>query len=398
LARVCKPCIPLHKALGWLRQTAIDDLLGIRLETLTEDSLSRALDRLIPAKDAVSRHLHTLIDGAFLKDCYLIVYDLTALVYGNSTLTNTQLEHGDNTQHKQDGSQLCIALMTAGNGVPFGYEVFVGNCAEVGTLKEIVRAMETRYGPVQHVWILGNVLVGEDTLDFLRREGRPYVVEMPPERLTCSEERLAEKPWIQIREGLEVQLCHGVNGRETSILYRNTCRCENTKAMHQTSDLAAFPEQDQFLRSNVLNWDFEALSGVYLRLKHLDSVFRIESREKSSRFLLDHQEDRLEARVFVSFLAYCLRSMLQKWHSEKGLNHDADLLLDELGGIQTMDLVVHTTDATEVRVRCIVKPNRMQNELLTRLGVELPMHLNGQVILEKYYAPDLQKEQIPTHP
>ena len=57
IARLCEPSSELHIAEDWYRRTALDDLLGVPAEQVNDDRLYRALDRLLPHKEALEIHL-----------------------------------------------------------------------------------------------------------------------------------------------------------------------------------------------------------------------------------------------------------------------------------------------------------------------------------------------------
>ena len=57
IARLCEPSSELHIAEDWFRRTALDDLLGLPEAKVNDDRLYRALDRLLPHKDALEEHL-----------------------------------------------------------------------------------------------------------------------------------------------------------------------------------------------------------------------------------------------------------------------------------------------------------------------------------------------------
>jgi len=50
-------------------------------------------------------------------------------------------------------------------------------------------------------------------------------------------------------------------------------------------------------------------------------------------------------------------------------------LLEELARIQSTDVVLPTQDGRQVRLRCVVRPDRAQALLLERLGLDLPQRL-----------------------
>ena len=54
---LCEPASELHIAEDWYRRTALEDLLGVPEERVNDDRLYRALDRLLPHKQALETHL-----------------------------------------------------------------------------------------------------------------------------------------------------------------------------------------------------------------------------------------------------------------------------------------------------------------------------------------------------
>jgi len=57
LCRLCHPSSELHIAEHFYEQTALADLLGIPLDKINEDRLYRALDQVLPHKEALEKHL-----------------------------------------------------------------------------------------------------------------------------------------------------------------------------------------------------------------------------------------------------------------------------------------------------------------------------------------------------
>ncbi|MGH8542850.1 MAG: IS1634 family transposase, partial [Gammaproteobacteria bacterium] len=77
----------------------------------------------------------------------------------------------------------------------------------------------------------------------------------------------------------------------------------------------------------------------------------------------------------VCFLAYVLWKTLEQWQRRAGLGQSPRTILEELGRIQSTDVVLPTTDGREVRLRCVVRPDQAQARLLDRLGLALPERL-----------------------
>jgi len=57
IARFCEPSSELHIAETWYRRTALEDLLGVSPEKVHTDRLYKALDKLLPHKEALEKHL-----------------------------------------------------------------------------------------------------------------------------------------------------------------------------------------------------------------------------------------------------------------------------------------------------------------------------------------------------
>ena len=81
------------------------------------------------------------------------------------------------------------------------------------------------------------------------------------------------------------------------------------------------------------------------------------------------------ATVLVCFLAYVLWKTLEQWQGRAGLGHSPRTILEELGRIQSTDVVLPTTDGRELRLRCVVRPDHAQACLVDRLGLQLPERL-----------------------
>jgi hypothetical protein len=131
------------------------------------------------------------------------------------------------------------------------------------------------------------------------------------------------------------------------------------------------------LRTNVLEWTPEALWRTYIQLTEAEAAFRIHKSELSIRPIWHQREHRVLAHILVCFLAYVLWKTLEQWQSRAGLGNSPRTILQELAAIQSTDVVLPTaeTPPRELRLRCVVRPDRAQTALLDRLGLRLPERL-----------------------
>ena len=233
LARLTEPSSELHIAEDWFRKSALDSLLDVPVEKVNEDRLYRALDLLIPQKEAIEKHLKERLGELFKIEYDLLLYDVTSTYFEGMAAGNALAQRGYSRDHRPDCKQVCIALVVTKEGMPLGYEVFAGNRSDVTTLKEIVETMEGRYGTAQRIWVVDRGMVSEANMEYLQAQKRPYIVGTPRSMLKRFEREMLGEGWESVREGLEVKRCPSPDGTETFILCRSADRREKEKAMHE---------------------------------------------------------------------------------------------------------------------------------------------------------------------
>lgn len=233
LARLCEPSSELHIAEDWYRRTALEDLLALPAALVNDDRLYRALDRLLPQKRALERHLVARLGELFALDYDLLLYDVTSTYFEGLAAANPLAQRGYSRDHRPDCKQVCLALVVTREGIPLGYEVFAGNRTDVTTVEEIVEAMEARYGLAQRIWVMDRGMTSEENLEWLRTSGRRYLVGTPKSELRKWARQIADaRDWHTVREGVEAKQCLGPAGAETFVLVRSIERREKERAMH----------------------------------------------------------------------------------------------------------------------------------------------------------------------
>jgi transposase len=456
LARLSEPSSELHIAEDWYRKTALEDLLGLDSDKVNEDRLYRALDQILPHKAAVEQHIRARLGELFDIEYDLLLYDVTSTYFEGQAEGNALAARGHSRDHRPDCKQVCIALVVTRQGLPLGYEVFAGNRTDVTTVEEIVTTMEKRHGRADRVWVMDRGMVSEDNLEWLRQDGRKYLVGTPKSDLKKWQHRIVEQEgWSEIREGIEVKLCAGPEGPETFILCRSAQRKQKEQAMHErfaqrirkaleslagrlerarkpvdarlverqigrllqrnTRAAGGFeihvdnaPERASglrlrwkeraewlewaqqtegyyILRTNVSGWSSEDLWRTYIQLTEAEAAFRIHKTDLSIRPIWHQKAERVQAHIFVCFLAYVMWKTLEQWQSRAGLGNSPRTILEELGRIQSVDVVLPLADhpGREIRLRCVVRPDKSQAMLLDRLGLKLPERLRRPTAMAK---------------
>ncbi len=234
ISRLCHPSSELHMAEHYYPKTALPDLLGIPADKVYDQRLYRALDKLLPHKEALEKHLKERLGTLFKLKYDLLLYDVTSTYFEGQCETNPMAQRGYSRDKRPDCKQVCIGLVVSKGGMPFGYEVFEGNRNDVKTWQRIVTIMESRYGKADRIWCGDRGMMSQDNLAFMQAGDRKYIIGASKTSLKRFEQALLQDNWQTIRDGLEVKLCPSPEGPpETYILCRSRDRSEKEKAMHQ---------------------------------------------------------------------------------------------------------------------------------------------------------------------
>jgi len=232
LCRFCHPSSELHIAEHFYEETALSDLLGIPSDRVNGDRLYRALDKVLPHKADLEKHLKDKVGSLFKVDYDLYLYDVTSTYFEGQAQGNPSAKHGHSRDQRGDCKQVCIGLVVTRDGFPLGYETFAGNRADVTTVEEIIGTMEGRYGKANRIWVMDRGMASETNFDFLNQEGRRYILGANRGQLKQYEPELLKEDWQAVHSGLEVKLVDGPEGKEVFILCRSKDRAQKEKAMH----------------------------------------------------------------------------------------------------------------------------------------------------------------------
>jgi len=232
-ARLIAPSSELAIEEQFYPRTALSDICGVPEEKVNKDRLYRALDHLLPHKEALEAHLKSRLGTLFDEPFDLLLYDLTSTYFEGLGEGNPIAKRGYSRDHRGDCVQIVIGLVVTKTGLPLGYEVFAGNQSDATSLDEIMAKMEELYGKASRVWVFDRGVASEKNLEALRKNGGLYLVGTPRTLLRKVEAALLEDDWKSVREGIEVKVVPAPEGRQdTFILCRSTDRRQKEKAMH----------------------------------------------------------------------------------------------------------------------------------------------------------------------
>jgi transposase len=229
--RLCAPGSELAIEQRWYPSTALDDLLGIEEGKINDTRLYRCLDRILPQKTKLERHLKERYGELFGAEFDVLLYDLTSTYVEGAAENNPMMRRGYSRDHRPDCEQMVIALIVNSEGFPFSYETFDGNRADVSTMETILRMVERKYGKARRIWVFDRGLVSEANLQAIRKRDGLYLVGTPRTQMKPFEAELLKQDWTQVRPEVEVKKLTIPEGEETYILCRTSGRKEKEKAI-----------------------------------------------------------------------------------------------------------------------------------------------------------------------
>lgn len=342
---------------------------------------------------------------------------------------------GYSRDKRSDCVQVVIALIVTPEGFPVAYEVMPGNTSDKTTLPDFLRKIEKQYGKRNRLWIMDRGIPTEAALEQMRREGARYLVGTPRGRLSKLEGQLFGQPWKQVQDRIEVKLARdsedlyvltrsgGRRDKERSIRRRHlrklwhrlkeiqdmknlkrdalllklgAAKAEAGKAWELVSIRLPAPEQvvthesftfslnreklhrarrgegTYLLRTNLTAGNPEELWKQYIVLTEIEQAFKEIKHDLSIRPFYHQKDKRIEAHIFVSFLAYCLQVTLKQRAKAKAPGLTPRAILEKFKAMQMIDVHLPTTDGRKLILPRFTQPEKDLQLLFHQLGLTLP--------------------------
>jgi transposase len=415
------------------------DLLGEDFALAAKDTLYRCLDKLLAHKEALFGFLKERWQGLFGIPYDVLLYDLTSTYFESDPPfgETDKRQFGYSRDKRFDCVQVVIGLVVTPEGFPLAYEVLPGNTADKTTLKMFLEKIEKLYGKARRIWVMDRGIPTEEVLAQMRQSDPPilYIVGTPKGRLSKLESQLVDKPWQEVRQGVQVKLLP--DSGERYILAQSMDRVNKERAMRRrqlkwlwgrlkelrqmktltrdglllklgaaqqrspsawrlvalrlpqaTEDLS--PETFTFrlrkkklrqvrrregrylLRTNLPEEDPGKAWQFYMQLSQVEEAFKNLKSDLAVRPIYHQLEHRIEAHIFVSFLAYCVHVSLREKARRLAPGLSARSVLEKLETVQMLDVHFPTTDGRELIFRRYTQPEADQKLLLEQLKLTLP--------------------------
>ncbi len=421
----------LHRL--WFEQSAMADLLGRDYALVEKNALYRCLDKLLAHKAALFGHLRERWRDLFGARFDILLYDLTSTYFESDPPADAadKRRYGYSRDKRSDCVQVVIALIVTPEGFPLAYEVLPGNTADKATLRAFLQKIESQYGKAQRTWIMDRGIPTEEVLAEMRQADPPvfYLVGTPKGRLAKLEQALLGLPWHAVREGVEVKLLP--QDQDLYVLTQSRSRIHKERAMRRRQlkrlwarlkrlsgmrlkreallmklgaaradapaawrliDITLAPKGGHFsfalnrqklrevrrregrylLRTNLRGQDPADLWLFYIQLVEIEAAFKNLKDDLGLRPIYHQLEERIEAHIFVAFMAYCLHVTLRARLKPLAGGLTPRAVLDKLAAIQMLDVHFPTTDGRTLILSRYTELNSDQKLLVRQLKLALP--------------------------
>ena len=421
----------LHRE--WYGRSALADLLGADAALADSHTLYRCHDRLLEHKQALFDHLVGRWRDLFNVSFDVLLYDLTSTYFeANPPFPEgDKRRHGYSRDHRGDCVQVVIALVVTPEGLPLAYEVMAGNTADSTTLRDFLDRIERQYGKARRIWVMDRGIPTEAVLEIMRQADPPvsYVVGTPKGRLNRLEQQLLTRPWHEARPGVQVKLLP--QDSELYVFAQSADRVAKERAMRQRQlkwlwarlkqlsamrltreellmklgaarqktptawrlvkiEVAAASamfsyrldrnklrtarrrEGRYLLRTNLTEHDPAKLWTYYLQLVAVEEAFKNLKGDLAIRPIFHQDPQRIEAHIFLAFLAYCLHVTLKRRLHALAPGLTPRSVLEKFAAMQMIDVHVPTTDGRELVLTRYTDPEPELRLLLDKLRLELP--------------------------
>jgi transposase len=421
----------LHR--HWFEHSAMGDLLDADYSLVEKNALYRCLDKLLAHKTALFDHLRARWQDLFGATFEVLLYDLTSTYFESDPPDDDEdkRRHGYSRDKRSDCVQVVIALIVTPEGFPLAYEVLPGNTADNTTLRGFLRKIEAQYGKAHRIWVMDRGIPTDQVLSEMRQSDPPvcYLVGTPKGRLTKLEKSLLGLPWQTVREGVDVKLLP--QEHELYVLARSRARIHKERAIRQRklkrlwrrlAELSAMSlkreellmklgaararageawrlvdvkvdkkaatftyalnrkklrrvrrrEGRYLLRTNLTGREPAELWRFYIQLTEVEAAFKNLKGDLELRPIYHQLIERVEAHIFVAFMAYCLHVTLRARLKPLAAGLTPRAVLDKFAAIQMLDVHFPTTDDRTLILSRHTELTADQKMLVSQLNLELP--------------------------
>ena len=126
------------------------------------------------------------------------------------------------------------------------------------------------------------------------------------------------------------------------------------------------------MRSNLTDDDPAKLWQYYMQLTEVEQAFKELKHDLRVRPIHHQKDERIEAHIFVAFVAYCLQVNLKQRLRCVAPGLTPRAALEKFASMQMVDVHLPITDGNELVLSRVTEPEKDQQLLLQQLKLQLP--------------------------
>ena len=297
---------------GWIRETALEDILGEDFSNLSEDSLYRNLDRLYPNRGKIETALSEVERNLFNLDQTVYLYDLTSTYFEGSAKGNAKAKLGYSRDKRPDCPQVVVGLVVDRDGFPRAHEVFEGNLQDRKSLGRMLDLLDRRVGlKAGQTVVVDRGMAYEDNLEEIKSRKLHYIVAARQSERDCflaefeveaEFEEVVRQPSprnpFQEKTTVTVKMKH--KGDETYVLCISDGRKEKDFAIRQKQEkrfLSDLNKLEKRIEQGRLKKEAkigEAIGRLKERYPRVARYYTMKYDEKEKKFCLEQDEEKLK--------------------------------------------------------------------------------------------------------
>lgn len=161
---------------NWAKDiSAICELLSLNLNKVSHNQFYKVSDILIKHQKEIESRLALNEKNIFSLNDTIILYDLTNTYFESDIGKSKKKRYGRSKEKRDDCPVVTIGLVLTESGFPKRSKIFEGNVAEVDTLMDMIKQLDTDESPEKKTVIIDAGISSEDNLKKLKDSGYDYI-------------------------------------------------------------------------------------------------------------------------------------------------------------------------------------------------------------------------------
>ena len=428
IGRLVSPGSELNTHYYLNSQSALDDLLGTDFSDLSLKNFYKIADDLLKHKSKIETALFQREKTLFSLNQIVTLYDITNTYFEGRALQNIKAQHGRSKEKRSDCPLVSMGLVLDSSGFPQKSEIFAGNISEPKTLAQMLEQLEA--SPNATI-VMDAGFATEENVQWLQDKSYRYIVVSRKSAPILDD--TAKKVLVKESKGnnVEATLIKSDDGKEVVLYCHSQAKEEKSKAMLNKAEsrfeaelnklknglnkktgtkkidkinerIGRFKERHSrvayrysidvisdndkvtniewekknndplgiyCLRSNRLDLNEKELWELYTTITEVEASFRSLKTELGFRPVYHQKQERVDAHLFISLLAYHLLHTIRYQLKSQNINSSWQTLRQMFSLQMRITSTMQTESGQQLSVRKTTKATPEQLVVYKALGM-----------------------------